>query len=346
MTLRFINRLAHAVRSKPRAIAAKEWFWRCKTTIFWVAVSSVPFGIAANLTESTTFINKTLPPLYEIAVYAKAGDKEAETATVSYRELGDQPFLVFEIKPKGSVAFITGLKGYLAADVPWLLPRFRNNEGNDASCFEYTYPQLADSPIPYLQAGEVGTIRRIGSPSYHYFRIAGPHFDDRGLWCALSSLSFKETYTFRGIRFRNRPRWEYGGDVHPPSGLELLETGPNPFGPDPPERVDPATGEGYPWYFPKGIADKSALPLRLDFSQLARSQDIHFHGEGFVPAQVESERTSILPPWDTVTVEWKDIDADQQRDRLFILIGVLIAVGAAMLVEALKPWAEHYLHRR
>jgi hypothetical protein len=134
----------------------------------------------------------------------------------------------------------------------------------------------------------------------------------------------KETYALRSIRFKARKDWRFRFS-DPPSNLESLEV----------QKSGEAT-----WYAPKAVSDKIPLSLRLDFSQLARSDEIHFHGR---VGQGENERVVILDGNEEVTVEWKDVDAEQQRDRLFIIIGVLIAVAATMLVEALKPWVEEYL---
>ncbi|HEX7895121.1 MAG TPA: hypothetical protein VF447_13080, partial [Terriglobales bacterium] len=56
-----------------------------------------------------------------------------------------------------------------------------------------------------------------------------------------------------------------------------------------------------------------------------------------------SESSRKFTPGDMVTVVWSDVNSEQERDLVLIVIGTLIGVGVAMFVEALRLTMEPLL---
>jgi hypothetical protein len=48
---------------------------------------------------------------------------------------------------------------------------------------------------------------------------------------------------------------------------------------------------------------------------------------------------------DSIEIEYNNTIRESQRDILFAVIGALIAFGAAMVLESLRPSVEKYAHR-
>lgn len=83
----------------------------------------------------------------------------------------------------------------------------------------------------------------------------------------------------------------------------------------------------------------SAGPVILDVSGLEDIDNVRFSGGVMIP--LAGDRTRFLDSTDNVvSVEWVDVSAEEQRDIILVTIGALAAIGAAMAIEAIRPFIE------
>jgi hypothetical protein len=66
---------------------------------------------------------------------------------------------------------------------------------------------------------------------------------------------------------------------------------------------------------------------------------------GSVEANSPESARLIYTKFSTL-VSWYDLSREGERDAIFVMIGALIALGAAMLVEAVRPFIDRYVERR
>lgn len=79
----------------------------------------------------------------------------------------------------------------------------------------------------------------------------------------------------------------------------------------------------------------------LDVSALENVDDLRFSGG--LQSPLGGSRMRILYAGDdTVSVEWVDVTAQEQRDIVLVLIGALSAIAAATLIEAVRPIVERH----
>jgi len=84
-------------------------------------------------------------------------------------------------------------------------------------------------------------------------------------------------------------------------------------------------------------ADEKPLPWVLALANVADADQMRFTG-GVPGQQPESER--IISENYYTTSRWQSLSAESTRDILLVVIGSLIALGAATLLEALRPVVE------
>lgn len=91
----------------------------------------------------------------------------------------------------------------------------------------------------------------------------------------------------------------------------------------------------------------------LDASQLADADDIVFsvpisgskltrelYPYVSAPNLVQLSSAHDMHPEDTVELSWQWVAKQFERDALFVLVGVFVAIGATMFLEAVRPFAE------
>jgi hypothetical protein len=78
--------------------------------------------------------------------------------------------------------------------------------------------------------------------------------------------------------------------------------------------------------------------IELDFTEMADAENIRFLG-GFFAGQSWSER-NLKPNNERVAVLWDSAERSSLRDIIIVIIGALIALGAAELIEAIRPYIE------
>jgi hypothetical protein len=77
----------------------------------------------------------------------------------------------------------------------------------------------------------------------------------------------------------------------------------------------------------------------LDISALEDIDNLRFSGGIYFP--LAGERTRLLESTDNVvSVEWVDVSASEKRDIVLVTVGALAAIGAAMAIEAIRPFIE------
>jgi len=77
----------------------------------------------------------------------------------------------------------------------------------------------------------------------------------------------------------------------------------------------------------------------LDISALEDITNLRFSGGVEVP--FAGERTRLLTgDQNVVAVDWVDASAQEERDIILVIIGALAAIGAAMAIEAIRPFIE------
>jgi hypothetical protein len=76
----------------------------------------------------------------------------------------------------------------------------------------------------------------------------------------------------------------------------------------------------------------------LDVSEMGGTNNIRFLG-GLNPGQSWSSR-DLIPDNSRVGLAWESVQADSKRDIIIVVIGALIALGAATALEALRPFVD------
>ncbi len=180
-------------------------------------------------------------------------------------------------------------------------------------------------------ASEIDSYREKGQPFGDTYLIDWKNNPDGFLRvvCKLRSIVDRHTYTERRIYFCNSgyQGGEYESDN--PHDAETLDK--NGFG-----------SYGYP------------LKWTLDLSDVSNIGSIAFVGgtnaSANYPATNDALRaegsvrelgaTRGFVPSDLVEVRWESLTSESLRDIYIVIIGALVALGAAMLLEALRPFIE------
>lgn len=77
----------------------------------------------------------------------------------------------------------------------------------------------------------------------------------------------------------------------------------------------------------------------LDVSALDAINDLRFSGGVAIP--FAGDRARLLDKDDSVvSADWSDVVAQEERDIVLVTIGALAAIGAAMAIEAIRPFVE------
>lgn len=86
-------------------------------------------------------------------------------------------------------------------------------------------------------------------------------------------------------------------------------------------------------------------PFLVDATGLEGISDFRFVGGTPSKLVGVSERVRFVRFGDSVRVEWKDVPSEEKRDIRLVVIGALIALGAAMTLEAIRPAVESITSR-
>lgn len=96
--------------------------------------------------------------------------------------------------------------------------------------------------------------------------------------------------------------------------------------------------------------DYTAIPiLYVRFPHVAGSEGVEFSGgySWMGTSSVESpESQRGIKLGSQLEVRWREADREGERDALLVIVGALIALGAAMMVEAVRPAVDRYIESR
>jgi hypothetical protein len=87
----------------------------------------------------------------------------------------------------------------------------------------------------------------------------------------------------------------------------------------------------------------AVLPWALDVSEIEDADHFTMTGHSLQSRPTESLNSTAVRnvlPGTAVTVRWETVHAESRRDGIFVIIGALVALGAAMLIEAVRPLIE------
>lgn len=98
---------------------------------------------------------------------------------------------------------------------------------------------------------------------------------------------------------------------------------------------------------PPGLADYLPVGnIGVNFEGLSGLEGLQFIGGfSFVgnPTVESPEQWRTIRLGSNAEVTWHDLGREGQRDEILVIIGALIAIGAAMAVEAVRPYIERYV---
>ncbi|MBV8688865.1 MAG: hypothetical protein JOZ59_02055, partial [Candidatus Eremiobacteraeota bacterium] len=98
------------------------------------------------------------------------------------------------------------------------------------------------------------------------------------------------------------------------------------------------------------MAPHTAIPfVYIRFPHMAGAESVEFSGgySWMGSSTVESpESQRGIKLGQSVEVRWREADREGERDELLVVVGALIALGAAMMVEAVRPMVDRYIESR
>jgi len=98
------------------------------------------------------------------------------------------------------------------------------------------------------------------------------------------------------------------------------------------------------------MSPHTAIPfVYVRFPHMAGAESVEFSGgySWIGSSAVESpESQRGIKLGQSVEVRWREADREGERDELLVVVGALIALGAAMMVEAVRPMVDRYIESR
>jgi hypothetical protein len=89
--------------------------------------------------------------------------------------------------------------------------------------------------------------------------------------------------------------------------------------------------------------------IHVYFEHIAGAENIQYVGGRSWVGHIEieaPESARTIPAGEIAEVTWHDLSREGARDAIFVIVGALIAIGAAMAVEAARPYIERYVEAR
>ena len=156
------------------------------------------------------------------------------------------------------------------------------------------------------------------------------HLPGVDVTCTLDSFVRSETFAARSIYFRNvGPNSAVSSDL--PAGCATRN-------------------ERHSAVFTKWTLDASQLGDADNMTFSVAENRSMSRAEGFndyfsvdktpAPSFVQLASAREIAPDDTVELRWQWVSKESERDEIFVLIGALVAVGATLLLEAIRPFVE------
>jgi hypothetical protein len=284
----------------------------------WGGLALIPFGLAVYLTVKIVYVNHSefdsrKTPVEEIGIYGPVPDPATPLNVVVN-------YVYDEGSKEASVEFAADIHGKIIL----------NHVAGPDSCV-IPGPDSDPTPIPlkisriYKQGAEDDQAYLIaehgGQPEYGWLRIS----------CKLDSIVDRQTYTERRIHFHN---------ILDVADYEPFDSGY--LGQDP-HSVPPMWGATLKW--------------TLSLSKSSSIENVTFVGGTNVGNAYRDEREELkaqggvkefgatrdFAPDDLVEVHWESLTMRSWRDVLIVIIGTLVALGAAMFVESVRPLVDRFV---
>ena len=84
----------------------------------------------------------------------------------------------------------------------------------------------------------------------------------------------------------------------------------------------------------------------VNFGGIEGAEQFWFYG-GYQDQRLASfESARVFAPGQQVYVTWSDVDREQDRDLLLVVIGILIGLGVTMFIEGLRPLIDALLEQK
>ena len=295
---------------------------------FWFVVSLIPFGLAIYLTAKIVYVN---PREFAIDAYKVARPDDLNGVPIQVIGIYAPPpdlmrpgnvmvsYTYDEGSEKATVAFASAISGKIIL----------NHVAGPTACVR-PGPDSDPSPIPV----EIFPIYQMNRPDDHTYLIANrgarAFYGFTQISCTLDSIVERQTYTERRIQFLNLGSY---GSYASPDGSELGEQG------------EPYRDIGFPLKWTLTLAQSSSIE-NVTFiggtnpGDAYRDEPERLKAEGGVR---EFGATRDFAFNDLVEVHWESLTMRSWRDVLIVIIGTLVALGAAMIVEAVRPLVDLWL---
>jgi hypothetical protein len=278
---------------------------------FWWTFSLIPFGIAALLTVMIVKVHRNGEldlgaPIQEIAVYTR-GEKTPQSVSVDYMIDNDSKESAIRI-------WAGGIPRGGAVEV------FLNNVAGRNACVNDVDKDYGDA---------------LGFRAFPVHNLTRPQEDDAwvvlyfpyklamnllSIRCRLKSVVQPETYTTRRLKFYSEiDSGNYSSDGQIPDLQGGMQIG------NPAHWILSLSGEGL-----ENITFRSGNHIAGGVTSLERISDQQGMTRDFVPG-------------DLIEARWASVRAESIRDIYLVIIGGLVALGAAMLVEGCRPFVERLI---
>jgi hypothetical protein len=286
---------------------------------FWAGFALLPLGFAWYLTKKIVYVNRSdfdykKTPMQEIGIFTHGKTKHRWIASVDYKD---------DDGSRGSSIELWAGEMEGAEAVEILL---NNVKGSDA-CTD------ADSNkgAPSLQLFAVQNFERPAVKDAYLINwkpvqvtvgdlLHKPH--NLSIKCKLKSIVERQTYTQRRINFSNTfSEWAFV----------------TPQGRIPGQEPELEIGEPIKWTLSLSGAGLESITF-ASRNHEAGSEDLVA-----APTRGDWGMTRVFAPGEIVEVRWESLASESRRDIYIVIIGALVALGAAMVLESIRPFVERLI---
>ncbi len=283
--------------------------------LVWLGLAVFPFAAAGYLTQRIVYVNHhefdpDRTPVQEIGIYGSNPDVVPD-AVVNY------------IYSEGSAQAVVEIDADFSNDM------ILNHVAGPNACYDTLQRKTIPITRIYPQDGPDDDTYLIAQPQAPY----GPTVFFQ-ISCKLKAIVEPETYTERRIHFQNLG---YEITYSPPDRKHVSRDAPvEPF---------PIRGEPFKWTL---TLQKSSSIENVVFLGKANSEHYGYGRDAASERWTTRElgATRDFAPEDIAEVHWESLTMQSWRDVWIVIIGTLVAVGAAMIVEAVRPFVDRLAETR
>ena len=281
----------------------------------WGGLALIPIILAIYLTKMIVYVNRNgfdsnKSPVQKISIFTKLVDNPPWWAT--------HPPIVYYSYDEGEKETTIEFRAWVSSAKIIL----NNLLGKDSCVAKIWYhdkwaPQFAVT-LDRLDKNHFG--ESLDDTYLIQWHTIG--WEEISIRCKLKSIAEPQTYTERGIQFYSESNaYEY----QIPGSQKLLG---DPLSPEPWGKFDPPVKWTLDPLPTKGIENISFAGHTHERSNL--------YGQS--PGELGATRQFL--PADFVEVRWESLAMRSRRDIYIVIIGALVALGAAMLIESVRPVVE------